>query len=92
MKEISEFFLNIMPGVESWLRGVVKDEVQKALAEDEAKKRPPKTYTRKDVANMAHITLPTLWKKVNEGKITPMPRTGRRVLFSEEEVQRFLKR
>lgn len=91
MKEVTELFNVLMPGVEAWLRGVIQSEVQKALEDEQAKKRPPKTYTRQEVAKMAHISLPTLWKHVEDGKIKPMPKTGRRVLFSETEVKRYLK-
>lgn len=91
MKEVSEILNAIMPGVEAWLRCVVSDEVSKALEMEANKKRPPKTYTRQEVAKMAHVSLPTLWKKMKEGEITPLPNSGRRVLFSEEEVKRFLK-
>lgn len=90
MKEVSELFYRLMPSVEAWLRGVVSDEVAKALDAEQQKTRPPKTFTRKQVADMAHISLPTLWKKMKEGKITPLPNSGRRILFSEQEVKRFL--
>ena len=90
MKEIEALANTLLPQVEAWLRGVVKDEVTKALEADQAKKRPPKTYTRKEVATMAHISLPTLWAKMKEGKITPLPNNGRRVIFSEEEVKKFM--
>ena len=91
MNNVAELFNVLMPGVEAWLRGVIQSEVQKALEDEQAKKRPPKTYTRQEVAKMAHISLPTLWKHVEDGKIKPMPKTGRRVLFSETEVKRYLK-
>lgn len=87
---ISEILFSALPILEPWLRGVVADEVQKALEENQAKKRPPKTYSRQEVAKMAHISLPTLWAKMKEGKISPLPNSGRRVIFSEAEVKRFL--
>ena len=91
MNEVTDFLCAVLPSVETWLRGVIKSEVQKAFEDEQAKKRPPKTYTRQEVAKMAHISLPTLWKHVEQGKIKPMPKTGRRVLFSEDEVKRYLK-
>ncbi len=91
MKDVNEIFYALMPNVEAWLRGVVSDEVLKALEAEQAKKRPPRTYTRREVAAMAHISLPTLWSKMKAGKIIPLKSSGRRVLFSEDEVRRFLK-
>ena len=75
----------------NWLRDAVRDEVEKALEADRAKRQPEKHYTRDEVCAMAHITLPTLWAKTKEGKITAT-RVGRRVLYSENEVKRFLDR
>ncbi len=90
MKEVSELFYALMPSVEAWLRGVVSDEVQKALEVEQSKKRPPRTLTRKQVSEMLHVSLPTLWQMVKDKRIAPLPKTGRRVLFAESEVKRFL--
>ena len=91
MREVEKLFNALVPGLETWLRNVVSDEVQKALEAEQQKKRPVKTYTREQVAQMAHISKVSLWKRMKEGKITPLPNSGRRVIFSEEEVKRFLK-
>ena len=90
MREVEKLFNALVPGLESWLRNVVSDEVQKVLEAEQQKKRPVKTYTRQEVAKMAHISLPTLWKKMREGAIKPLPNNGRRVIFSEDEVKKFL--
>jgi excisionase family DNA binding protein len=70
-------------------RGIIREEVQSVLEEEQERKKPMKYYTRKEVCELAHITLPTLWRRVNEGKITPTT-NGRRVLFAETEIQRYL--
>lgn len=70
-------------------RGIIREEVQSVLDAEQEKKRPEKYYTRQEVCAMCHFTLPTLWRRVNEGKITPTT-NGRRVLFAESEVQRLL--
>lgn len=81
------------PQVENWFKRVMGDvvrrEVKNALKEEMEKKQPPRMYTREEVAKMAHITLATLWSKTKSGLITPT-HLGRRVLYSEDEVNRFL--
>lgn len=79
----------LWPCIETWLRETMRDEVTKALAADRMAQKPQRTYTRDEVAKMARISLPTLWQRVKDGKITPI-KNGRRVVFSEEEVKRFL--
>ena len=86
---MTEVLNQLLPYVETWLRTAVRDEVLKALDEEREKAKPQRLYTREEVCRMAHITLPTLWARVNDGKITPT-KNGRRVLFTEEEVKRFL--
>lgn len=83
--EVNNFFET----VGEWLRKTIREELAQVIAEENAKARPQRTYTRQQVANMAHITLATLWRRVNEGQITPI-KNGRRVLFAEDEVKRFL--
>lgn len=84
-----EVLNELLPYVETWLRSAVRDEVTKALEEQQQKARPTRMYTREEVCRLAHITLPTLWQRVKDGKITPT-KNGRRVLFSEDEVKQFI--
>lgn len=79
----------LLPLIEKWLRATMRDEVAKALAADRMAQKPKRTYTRDEVAKMARISLPTLWQRVKDGKITPI-KNGRRVVFQEDEVKRFL--
>ena len=90
MEQLTSFFSEFVPNLERWLRGVINDEVQLALIAEQQRKKPQKTYSRDEVAKMAHISMPTLWKRVKDGKITPLPNSGRRVIFAEEEVKKFL--
>lgn len=86
---MTELLNDFLPIVENWLRTAVRDEVKKALEDQQQKARPTRMYTREEVCRLAHITLPTLWQRVKDGKITPT-KNGRRVLFSEDEVKQFI--
>ncbi|MBI9057775.1 MAG: helix-turn-helix domain-containing protein [Labilibaculum sp.] len=48
-----------------------------------------KTYSRNEVCEILHITLPTLWKKTKAGVITSV-KFGSRVLYNESEILRIL--
>ena len=68
----------------------LKEIVREVLAEEVPKLIPQqnttqKHYTRKEAAARARITLPTLDKYIQEGKIKAH-RLGRRVLFSEDDI------
>ncbi len=70
----------------------LKEIVREVLTEELPKLLPQKStegkyYTRKEAAKRARITLPTLDKYIQEGKIKAH-RLGRRVLFSEEEIRK----
>jgi len=65
------------------IREVIIEEVPKLMSPHPV---PPPTYfTRKEAAKRARITLPTLDKYVEAGRIKAY-RLGRRVLFSEEDI------
>lgn len=70
-------------------RQIVKEEITNALEEARQQERPEKMYTRREVCQLLHITMPTLWRRVKEGKIIAA-KNGRRVLFSENEVKRYI--
>lgn len=69
------------------LRGIIADEVRRALAEKPA----PRQYTREQVAEMLHVTLATLHNWVRQGRLHPVKVNGR-VLFAEEEINNLLAR
>lgn len=89
MQEVTRFLQEVMPIIESWIRHTINDEVAKALEADRLKRQPAKQYTRQEVARMLHLSLPTLWQYVKDGKINAI-HVGRRVLFDEAEVKRLL--
>ena len=64
------------------VREVLAEEVQKLIPQQNTTQ---KYCTRKEAAKRARITLPTLDKYIQEGKIKAH-RLGRRVLFSEEDI------
>lgn len=65
------------------VREVIVEEVPKLIPQISAE---GKYYTRKEAAKRARITLPTLDKYIQEGKIKAH-RLGRRVLFSEDDIK-----
>lgn len=66
------------------VREVIVEEIPKLLPQ---KSTEGKYYTRKEAAKRARITMPTLDKYIQEGKIKAH-RLGRRVLFSEDEIKK----
>ena len=66
------------------IREVIVEEVPKLIPH---RSTGEKYYTRKEAAKRARITMPTLDKYIQEGKIKAH-RLGRRVLFSEEEIKK----
>ncbi len=86
---LNSLFSEALPFVETWLRGVVSDEVRKTLNEEQQKAKPERNLTRDEVCELLHISKPTLWKKTKQGEISAIT-IGRRVLYSESEVKRYL--
>lgn len=78
-----------MPILQEWLRATINEEVTKALEADRARKRPTRQLSREDVCKMLGVSLPTLWKLTKEGKLKAN-NVGRRVVYDEREIQRFL--
>ena len=91
MQQVTRLVQEVVPIIESWMRQTINDEVAKALEADRLKRQPAKQYTRQEVARLLHVSLPTLWQLVKDKKITAT-HVGRRVLFDEAEVKRFLNR
>lgn len=81
--------MEVMPILQSWMRQTINEEVAKALEADRLKRQPAKQYTRQEVARLLHVSLPTLWQYVKDGKLNAT-HVGRRVLFDEAEVNRLL--
>ena len=70
----------------------LREIVREVIVEEVPTLIPPRStgekyYTRKEAAKRARITMPTLDKYIQEGKIKAH-RLGRRVLFSEEEIKK----
>ena len=86
---LSSLLSEALPFVEEWLRGVVSDEVRKAVEQERAKAKPERYLSRSEVCNLLGISKPTLWKKTKEGEIKATT-IGRRVTYSESEVKRFM--
>lgn len=78
-----------LPVVEEWLRGVVSDEVRKAVEKERAKAKPERYLSRNEVCELLNISKPTLWAKAKQGEIKAV-HVGRRVMFAESEVKRFM--
>ena len=80
----------MLPIFEEWLRAAVRDEMQRTLEADRQKAKPEKMLTRDEVCNLMHISKVTLWEKTKNGTIEAT-HIGRRVLYTESEVKRFMK-
>ncbi len=65
------------------IREVIIEEVPKLMSPPPV--AAPTYFTRKEAAKHARITLPTLDKYVEAGRIKAY-RLGRRVLFAEEDI------
>ena len=68
---------------ESQLRGIISEEVTKALSQ--VKDKPRRMYARIDVANMLNITLGTLDNMVKRGDLQAI-KLGRKVMFDADEI------
>ena len=86
---LNDLFSEALPFVETWLRGVVSDEVRKTLDEERQKAKPERNLTRDEVCELLKVSKVTLWKLTKEKKINAIT-IGRRVLYAESEVKRYL--
>ena len=88
---INSLLSEALPFIEEWLRGVVSDEVRKTLDDERKKARPERYLSRSEVCELLNISKPTLWAKTKQGEIKAV-HVGRRVMFAESEVKRFMGR
>lgn len=86
---LNDLFSEALPFVETWLRGVVSDEVRKTLDEERQKAKPERNLTRDEVCELLKVSKVTLWKLTKEKKINAIT-IGRRVFYIESEIKRFL--
>ena len=89
MEDITALWAALAPTFENWLRSTIKDEVSKALEADRQKQQPCRQYSRDEVCQMLNISKPTLWNVTKSGKLNAT-RIGRRVVYDEVEIKRFL--
>lgn len=79
----------VLPLVETWLRSVIADEVQKALEADRMSAKPERYLSREEVSSLLGISTHTLWERTRSGKIKATY-IGRRVTYAESEIKRFM--
>ena len=86
---LNNLLAEALPVAESWLRGVIRDEVRRTIEEERQKARPERYLARDEVCQLIGISKPTLWKKTKDGEIKATT-VGRRVTYAESEVKRFM--
>lgn len=69
---------------------VIVDKVSERVLTATAKKEP-KFYTRKETADLLHVTLPTLARLTKDGLITSK-RVGSRILYEAEAIDEAVKK
>lgn len=89
MDKFSILLNEFLPMVTNWIRSTISEEVERALEADRQKQKPSKQYTRDEVCKMLNISKPTLWTKTKSGELRAT-HIGRRVLYDEAEINRFL--
>ena len=76
-----------MSALMPWLNPII-DEIAVRVADrlaEAMKPKEPKFYTRKETAQLLHVTLPTLARLTKEGLITAK-KAGGRVLYEAESI------
>lgn len=68
---------------ENQLRGIISEEVTKALSQ--VKDKPRRMYTRFEVRDILNVTLGTIDNMVKRGELQPI-KLGRKVMFDADEV------
>lgn len=68
-------------------RDELKALIQEVIVEALKNQEPPKKryYTRKEVCEILHITLPTLWAMVKSGKVS-QKKVGTRCLYDADAI------
>lgn len=70
----------------------LKEMIRAAVDEALDARRPDQTMTSTQVCQTFGISRVTLWRWINEGKITPIAQgVGRKRLFRAEDVKKLLK-
>ena len=85
---LNSLLAEALPVVESWLRGVVADEVRRTIEDERKKEKPERYLSREEVCELLDISKVTLWDRTKAGKIKAT-RIGRRVVYAESEIKRF---
>jgi excisionase family DNA binding protein len=91
MEETLRLIQQAIPAIETWLRATVNDEVSKALQADREKRQFVKRYTREETCEILGISKTTLWAWTNDGRINAI-RIGRKPMYTQEEIDRVLKK
>ena len=87
---LNSLLAEALPVVESWLRGVVADEVRRTIEDERKKEKPERYLSREEVCELLGISKVTFWDRTKAGKIKAT-RIGRRVVYLESEIKRFMK-
>ena len=86
---LNSLIAEALPIAENWIRQVIRDEVRRTIEEERQKARPERYLSVSEVCLLLGVSKVTLWAKTKEGFIKST-KVGRRVLYAESEVKRFM--
>ena len=64
---------------ERWIRSTIKEATE------------PEYYTRKELSKLLHLSLPTIDRHVEQGRLPKPVKHGTRVLFNKADVNYYVK-
>lgn len=86
-KIIIEIPQEVYNRLEVFITETIRKAIEKHAAEIQSK---PRKLTRAEAAKKLRVSLPTIDSYVKNGLLNP-ERIGRRILFSEDNIEQFLK-
>ncbi|WP_304735025.1 DUF3853 family protein [Duncaniella muris] len=79
-----------VPIIDENTLNLIADKVAERLAKLIKPDSEPKYYNRKEIATILHVSLPTIDRMMQDGRLTAK-RVGRRVLFDAQTIDKAVK-